>query len=433
MNRSGSPSGRLDDWLMNRQLKLLAKAYEAAKEIQALEEKYFHGGKITYHPEVSKTVFDYVRSMRDRQLLQVRINLAQFRAVCFLLDQKALVQGKDSVATERSKREQEIFNQLELIDSVVYKYREPEDDWEWMAMQAQSQKSEAELTADKATDPASRKSRVVGDIVDPAGLAISQPRPGWSGLRDRLNQIGREIYADEQQVLQELRLRRFQSRQAIRWALVLILVPLLVHLFLKFAILNPVLGTYGDRHPTQIELSKEIRRHFLDEMTEAKGELEIRQLLGDTITEEEKQETLHEKAVELWRESRNEALNGLKNVIADGAALLAFIAVVFFNRSKLTSVRGAANRAFLNLRDPVKVFLFILVTDMFVGFHSAEGWEVILSGLSSHLGLPESKTAIYGFIATVPVIIDSIIKFWIFSYLTRYSPSASAIYERMNT
>lgn len=270
-------------------------------------------------------------------------------------------------------------------------------------------------------------------MIDPAGLVIPQPRPGWSGFRARINQIGREIYADEQQVLQDLRLRRLETRQAFRWAIILVLIPLTIHLFTKFAILNPVLGSYGDQHPTQIELSEEIRRHFLDEMTEAKGELEIRQLLGDVITEEEKQKVLHEKAEELWRESRNEAVNGLKNVIADGTALLAFIGIVFLNRSKLTTIRSATNRAFLNLRDPVKVFLFILVTDMFVGFHSAEGWEVILSGLASHLGLPESKTAIYGFIATVPVIIDSIIKFWIFSYLTRYSPSASAIYERMNT
>ena len=58
---------------------------------------------------------------------------------------------------------------------------------------------------------------------------------------------------------------------------------------------------------------------------------------------------------------------------------------------------------------------------------------MILEGVSRHFGLPESKVFINGFIATVPVFIDACIKFWIFSYLTRYSPSASAIYERMNT
>ncbi|MCU0527315.1 MAG: hypothetical protein MUF72_21115 [Elainella sp. Prado103] len=75
----------------------------------------------------------------------------------------------------------------------------------------------------------------------------------------------------------------------------------------------------------------------------------------------------------------------------------------------------------------------ILITDMFVGFHSTEGWEVILEGFLHHFGLPESKALINGFIATILVVIDSCIKFWIFSYLTRYSPSASTIYARMNT
>ncbi len=83
--------------------------------------------------------------------------------------------------------------------------------------------------------------------------------------------------------------------------------------------------------------------------------------------------------------------------------------------------------------DPTKVFLFILVTDMFVGFHSAEGWNVLLESFTHHFGLPENEAVIQMFIATVPVIIDSCIKFWIFIYLTRFSPSASAIYERMNT
>ncbi|QYO65087.1 hypothetical protein JVX88_37220 [Leptolyngbya sp. 7M] len=96
-------------------------------------------------------------------------------------------------------------------------------------------------------------------------------------------------------------------------------------------------------------------------------------------------------------------------------------------------VRSVTNRTFLGLSDPIKVFMFILITDLFVGFHSAEGWEVILEGAARHFGLPESKFLINGFIATVPVMIDAVIKFWIFSYLTRYSPSASAIYERMNT
>jgi CemA family len=105
---------------------------------------------------------------------------------------------------------------------------------------------------------------------------------------------------------------------------------------------------------------------------------------------------------------------------------------VYLNRDKLLILRQFINRTFLGLSDPTKVLLFILITDLFVGFHSAEGWEVILESIATHFGLSENRTLIYLFIATVPVAIDSCTKFWIFTYFTRYSPTSSAIYERMN-
>ncbi|MGL4503191.1 MAG: proton extrusion protein PcxA, partial [Planktothrix sp.] len=222
---------------------------------------------------------------------------------------------------------------------------------------------------------------------------------------------------------------------ARRWILILFLIPLLVQVAVKNIVFNPLMGNYSDKYPTKIELSSAIKEEFLQEYSFFKGSLEIKQFLSGKpmISEEEKEEKLSEKAIELWRESRNRALNGLKNVLSDGVALLAFVGLVYFNRNKITVLRSFSNRTFLNLSDPLKVFLFILITDMFVGFHSAEGWEVLLEGAIAHFGLPESRVAVNGFIATVPVIIDSCIKFWIFSYLTRYSAAASAIYERMNT
>ncbi|MEH1778161.1 MAG: hypothetical protein V7K67_04720 [Nostoc sp.] len=55
------------------------KFYKAAQNIKALEDKYFNGGKITYAPNQTKTLVEYVQSLRDRQLFIVRTNLVQFR------------------------------------------------------------------------------------------------------------------------------------------------------------------------------------------------------------------------------------------------------------------------------------------------------------------------------------------------------------------
>ena len=69
---------------------------------------------------------------------------------------------------------------------------------------------------------------------------------------------------------------------------------------------------------------------------------------------------------------------------------------------------------------------------MFVGFHSPHGWEVLLESLSNHLGVAANHSAISLFIATVPVVMDTMMKYWIFRYLSRMSASTVATLKEMN-
>lgn len=419
---------RLNHWLHQRQIQLLESAYQSAQEIKALEDQYFQGNPIAYRPESKKTVVDYVKSLRDRHLLTIRFNLSQFKLNSFLWNPQSLSQEEtfQSVGIP----DIEIIEKLDFIDGVIKKYR---DDSEDVIIDSLSPMG---LTPEELKQE-NNESAIARTLDTPiiSATSIFPPQPknnwlnwGWFG--------GNKVKPDyEQQVVQELRIRRIQDQAARRWILILFLIPLLVQVAVKNIVFNPLMGNYSDKYPTKIELSSGIQEEFLQEYSFFKEGLEIKQLLlgKRMLSEEEKEEKLSEKATEIWRDSRNRALNGLKNVLSDGVALLAFGGLVYFNRTKITVLRSFSNRTFLNLSDPLKVFLFILITDMFVGFHSAEGWEVLLEGAIAHFGLPESRVAVNGFIATVPVIIDSCIKFWIFSYLTRYSPAASAIYERMNT
>ncbi|MCY7284308.1 MAG: proton extrusion protein PcxA, partial [Cyanobacteria bacterium CAN_BIN43] len=77
-------------------------------------------------------------------------------------------------------------------------------------------------------------------------------------------------------------------------------------------------------------------------------------------------------------------------------------------------------------------FFIILLTDMFVGFHSPHGWEVVLESVSKHFGLPADRNFIFLYIATFPDILDTMFKYWIFRYLNRASPSSVATYRNMN-
>ncbi|MBW4432557.1 MAG: hypothetical protein KME28_12690 [Pelatocladus maniniholoensis HA4357-MV3] len=447
---------RLNNWFNQRQLDLLEEAYQGAQKIKAIEDKYYNGNKIVYTLDQSKTVFDYIKSLRDRQLWRVRYNLAQFRLGSYFwrhqsrhqdsrpnhLEQTLVITSSGEEQQSRHPNnsvESVIFEKLNYIDSVVSKYREEADIKEEIntinPTVPKSTTTDPELPSDSNQEVSQQAfSRTIDTpTVEADSVPNKRKRSGFFLGGFSLNQELNPEY--EQQVVREIRLRRKQDRMAIRWLLILLIVPLLVQIITKNLIFEPMLGNYSNKNPTKVELSQEIKQNFVREFVGIKESLEIEQLLGlaPPMTPDEQHKMLEEKAIDLWRESRNEAQNGLKNLLADGIALVAFTALVYFNRTKLTTIRSFSNRTFLSLGDPTKVFLFILITDMFVGFHSAEGWNVLLQSFTHHFGLPENEAVIKMFIATVPVIIDSCIKFWIFSYLTRFSPSASAIYERMNT
>lgn len=423
-------------WFSQRREKALNAAYEGALTIRKLEEELFAGQKIGESTDKSKTVIDYACSLRDRQLLKIRFNLTQFKANSFLFESQGVAPDPPDAATpptleptaeataEETQR-QLILDKLELIESVIAKYRGEGNLATLFAV------DERLMPAQEETAPRPARDRTL----DRPALAMDSDRQR-DKLLPRLRSPNKESTAEyEQQIIDTLRLQRKQAQIAIRWLAVLLIIPLSMQVLTKNLIFEPLLGTYSNRNPTEVQLNEEIQDEFARDYLFAKEKLEVATLLGyyDDMDDERQQAYLQEAAFDLWREAREEELNGLKNLLADFVAFLSVIALLLIGRRQVALIRTVSSRTFINLRDPVKVFLFILVTDIFVGFHSAEGWEVILLAMFQHFGVPENQFFINGFIATVPVIIDACIKFWIFNFLTRYSPATSAIYERMNT
>lgn len=118
-------TNNLSQWLHNRQHRALEEAYAGAQKIAELEAQCFSGGKIAYTPNQSKTVYDYVRSLRNRQLLRIRFNLIQFGVNNFLFDRKssALVSGEGNRLEDSASENDEVIQKLNFIESVVAKYR----------------------------------------------------------------------------------------------------------------------------------------------------------------------------------------------------------------------------------------------------------------------------------------------------------------------
>lgn len=85
-----------------------------------------------------------------------------------------------------------------------------------------------------------------------------------------------------------------------------------------------------------------------------------------------------------------------------------------------------------NLNDTIKAFSILLVTDLWIGFHSTHGWELMIGSIYNDFGLAHNDQIISGLVSTFPVILDTIVKYWIFRFLNRVSPSLVVIYHSMN-
>ena len=109
-----------------------------------------------------------------------------------------------------------------------------------------------------------------------------------------------------------------------------------------------------------------------------------------------------------------------------------FFVILVNSSTEIEILKRFMDEVVYGLSDSAKAFIIILLTDTFVGFHSPHGWEVLLEGVARHFGLEANRDFIFLFIATFPVILDTIFKYWIFRYLNRISPSAVATYRNMN-
>jgi hypothetical protein len=102
------------------------------------------------------------------------------------------------------------------------------------------------------------------------------------------------------------------------------------------------------------------------------------------------------------------------------------------HNEELVTLNSWVQEFFYNLSDTIKAFSILLVTDLWIGFHSPHGWELMIGSFYNDFGLAHNEKIISGLVSTFPVILDTIVKYWIFHYLNRVSPSLVVIYHSMN-
>ena len=95
----------------------------------------------------------------------------------------------------------------------------------------------------------------------------------------------------------------------------------------------------------------------------------------------------------------------------------------------MSAVRQRLSDKFYGMPSATQAFAMLLVADILVGYHSSDGWITVVALVSEHYGFRESEIFVSMFVATVPVTLDVIFKYWVFRFLRQSNPSTGIILE----
>ena len=199
-------------------------------------------------------------------------------------------------------------------------------------------------------------------------------------------------------------------------------------------IFSPFIDYFWNDNQSDIFLNASQEERAFSELQRFEEKIHFEILIGQSppLSQESIDREVKNKAMELAQFYVQESTDAIKNLLSDILSFISFAYLIFTGGRQIAVLKSFINELIYGLSDTAKAFLIILFTDIFVGFHSTHGWEVVLENGLRHFGLPENHDLIFLFIATFPVVLDTVFKYWIFRYLNQVSPSAVATYHEMN-
>ena len=437
-------------WLSSTPERALDAAYSAAIKIKAIEDDHFNGQIVSASSvDYSQSIIKVFQNDVNSYLNTIKARLAEFKISRGLL---IFSQAQPNISNQSivrytngfsDTRELSIVEKLAFIDAVTEKYRDPAYQEVPVVPTRRLEKNRRNnrliinknnrtISLNKAAKENDAKYPNTETITDKTSVL---PRSFMRTLSRIRQEIDPQSEDTEEQVVKKFRKSRNKTAISIRFLLILIIVPLLTHQATKSLIITPLVQKYFNNHQQEVLfLNHDMEEEAFMELHLYEEQLHFRSMIGmiPAISEEEEAAAIKIKAEELSEEYRARGINAIGNVFADFFSLLAFAGIIYFCKREIQIIKSFLDEIAYGLSDSAKAFLIILLTDMFVGYHSPHGWEIILEGIANHLGLPENREFNFLFIATFPVILDTVLKYWIFRYLNRISPSSVATYKNMN-
>ena len=414
-------------WFRDTHLRSLDRALKAAIAIQDLETEYFDGKKIdanaTHQLEGNTTTTAYLQTKLHQLLRKMQWSLAEFRMA------SAIAPNPEDQTSQKAKQ---ILNKLAVIDRVLARYKDSEISL--LDSILDSHHLEESLVVSKSPE-LDRDEKLAASTIPEPEILTNKPVPLLRSIFPSFTKYNRERRSNtEADVIKEFQLSRYRTKRALKFLAILIIIPLVTQQVSKNFIFSPIFSHFQAANLLEISLNSQLEREAIEEVEAFEKKIKFEINIGKTpnLSTEDVEKMVHQKSIEVARKSEHEGSNALQNIFADILSAIAFAWILIAGKRSVEILKDFLDEKIYGLSESAKAFLIILFTDVFVGFHSSHGWEVVMEGLLRHLGIPENRDFIYLFIATFPVVLDSIFKYWIFCYLSRVSPSAVATYRNMN-
>lgn len=333
----------------------LEQAYKAVLRIEAIEDEYFNGGTISFELTThSASVTSFLQADFEKSLKIAKLRSAEFKASCFFLDNRR--------STHLAK--------LRLVDEVLDKYS------------AKNNTSLALLALSEAVNTPSVKAKAKGQSYASSVNNISfdtvtdkkSPLP-WS-IGRTVNRIKNDFDPRaEEEVVRKFRSSKAKTTTAFRFAVMLILVPVLTQQLSKQFVVTPIIHHFRGDQP-QVFLNQEMQEEALRELQSFEEGLKFQSMinLASSLSSEAIEEQVKHKTAKLAQEFQHKSNSAIGNVFADLIAVAAFGLLLLVSRKEIAILKSFMDEIVYRLSDSAKAFIIILFTDIFVEFHSHHGW-----------------------------------------------------------
>jgi len=259
-------------------------------------------------------------------------------------------------------------------------------------------------------------------------------------------------------VIQEYRFYRYLFLTTVRCLMILFLVPFTVNFISKNYFIRPVIEYYWNTNQSEIFINSYQQKQAFSELHNFEEKLYFESFVGfsnfpiespaleTSINTAEAEETsgfvqetqrqliqkrLQKKTLELAHHYNDESIESVTNFFADALSFSTLFVLIMRLEVQINITKSFLLEVFFGLDDSKKSLFILFTTDLLVGYHSPNIWELFFQSICDHYGLPESQTTIFLLVATLPVLLDVLFKYLIFRHLNRASPATVATYHAM--